>query len=57
MRLSSFRYCLGCVHRHYRFPSWREANHFMLYTALGVTGFSAPTARERRHEGDRNALW
>jgi hypothetical protein len=57
MRLSSFRYCLGCVHRHYRFPSWREANHFMLYTAQGVTGFSAPTARERRHEGDRNALW
>jgi hypothetical protein len=52
-----FRYYLGCVHRHYRFPSCRRDNSFVLNTAEAVTGFSAPTAQERRHAGDRIALW
>jgi hypothetical protein len=26
-------------------------------TAQGVTSFSDPNTRERRHDGDRNALW
>jgi hypothetical protein len=37
--------------------SWHGANHFVLYTANAVTGFSDPSSSERRHAGDRSALW
>jgi hypothetical protein len=33
------------------------ANHFVPFTAEAVTSFSDPSPRERRHAGDRNALW
>jgi hypothetical protein len=37
--------------------SWHGANHFVTYTANAVTSFSDPSPSERRHAGDRNALW
>jgi len=38
-------------------PSWDGANHLVPHTADAVTSLSDPSPRERRHAGDRNALW
>jgi hypothetical protein len=40
-----------------RHPRSHGADHFVPYTAEAVTGFSDPSPHERRHAGDRNALW
>ncbi len=55
--LPGFRYCLVCVKHGLCFPHGQGANYSVRQTALGVTGFSDPTAQGRRHAGDRNALW
>jgi len=37
--------------------NWHGAYHLVPYTANAVTSFSDPSPSERRHAGDRNALW
>jgi len=39
------------------FSAWGGTNYSVPQTAEAVTSFSDPTPRERRHAGDRNALW
>ena len=38
-------------------PSWHGANHFVPYAADAITSFSDTSPSQRRHAGDRNALW
>jgi hypothetical protein len=37
----------------------QNRNHLFWHALLGlaISGFSAPTNTERRHQGDQNALW
>ena len=37
--------------------SWHGANHFVPYAANAVTSLSDPSPSQRRHAGDRYALW
>ena len=45
------------VKRGLHYPHGQGTNNSVPQIAQAVTSFSDPTSKERRHAGDRNALW